>query len=102
MDNPEMVARRPPGPWRRRGDVLHVQQQMLALPRADDGHEFHVLLLLDGAVDVDEALAQQPAQAVVLAQQAQRLRQAGRQFESSACALPVVAGVGSSRSAMPR
>src|SRR5947209_1899154 len=51
---------------------LHVQQQVLALPRTDDGHEFLVLEVLDRGVHVDEALAQHGAQLVFGAQQVQR------------------------------
>src|SRR5438552_15771856 len=46
-----------------------MQQQVLALPRRNDLHEFGVLDLLDLGVDGDEGLAERFVQVCLLAQQ---------------------------------
>ena len=54
---------------------------MLALPWADDGLEFLMLDLFDGAIHIDKTVAQHVAQSVLAAQHGERLRQALRQLE---------------------
>jgi hypothetical protein len=60
-------------------DELHVEQQVLPLPRRNHVHELVVLDGLDLGVDGDELVAQDLAQVFVVAQQLEGLAEASRQ-----------------------